>query len=360
MKNYIKFLIICLLLPIVAVAQQRKEPARQHLNMNVLPPQQFGNYFNLYVGNRMPFTDASVPGANGSTLYGRFLIDLGTDTTVVDPLAFKAGFVPTSPNHQYSVTFQNGVYFGPYTQYCNIQDCSGFGANGIIESGIIGTDILSKTIITLDYEAGRIYLSSDTNNCGKPNMMKQYGFVPVTTKGYYKNHPDNIPNHNNNPMIPIVIGDNNNSAQALAFMDSGYDDRCYVLSDPNTFYTHIININQEYLQLLLQKGVQISVDKTNYYTLKNITGKPDTLFKCTFAKKYVFNAIGLNGEKVLPYTTDECNVFLKVNAPGGRSAGGITDYGFPAVQIGGSMLMDYAQITIDPFRAIIWFKQRQN
>lgn len=137
----------------------------------------------------------------------------------------------------------------------------------------------------------------------------------------------------------------------------GYDDRCYVLKDVNTYYTHIININKHYLLFLQEKGVEISVDKNSYYTLDNISGKPDTLFKCSFAQKYKFNAVGLNDETVIPYSTDQCNVFLKVNAPGGESAGGITTYDFPAAQFGGSILMDCAQVTFDPFRSLVWFRQ---
>ncbi len=93
--------------------------------------------------------------------------------------------------------------------------------------------------------------------------------LAVSTTGYYKNHLSSVPNHNNDPTIPITIGNEIDSARAVAWMDTGYDDRCTLdHTDGGTYYTHIVNINKAYLAHLQTKGIDIVVNKQSYYTLE--------------------------------------------------------------------------------------------
>jgi hypothetical protein len=355
----LKLLLICLGIPAVTNGQLLKEPAIEHVN----ELSGIGMWFNLYVGNRMPFTDVAVQLPNKKWLNGRFLLDFGTDTTVIDLHGFPGTSVDSANNHLYTFKFiNNPAYYGPYTpKITSEQALSGYGANGITESGIIGTDILSKIIVTIDYKSSRVYLNYDTTQTGIPHVMVKNGFVAVNTKGFYKNHSDNVENHNNDPTVPIVIGDGKDTARAVGWMDSGYDDRIFLTSikSDGTYYTHLTNINKEYLEHLRDKHIGISVDQKSYYTLTSRGGRVDTLFKCIFAKKYVFNLIGIHGETVIPYSTDDCNVFLKINGPGSANNGGITTLKYPAVQFGGSFLVDCDQITFDPFRSLVWFRQKK-
>lgn len=316
----------------------------------------------MYIGNRMPFTDIEAKGANETSLNGRFVVDYGTDTSVVDLNGFPGYCLYRTNDQNYSLTFRNGVYRnGSFIQYCYNQDLSYITASGIRETGIIGTDILSKIIVTLDYQSSRLYIVDDTGKQCKPVDLAKDGLIPASTKGYFSNDKKALvlKDKNNIPTIPVVIGDKIDTAQALAQIDPGYDDKCSLNGNYNTYYTHIININKLYFDHLKKMGIAITVDKRSYYTLGNRTGIPDTLFKCSFSKNYVFNIIGTKGESVIPYGTDECNVFLKVNGPGGQSAGGITALPFPAAQFGGSFLLDCDRIIFDPFRSLVWFQSKR-
>ncbi len=92
----------------------------------------------MYVGNRVPFTDIETPGANNTVLKGKFLIDFGTDTTVIDLRGFPRDTVTLSSNNQYSLTMVNGPFKCLlFPQYFNVQPCGNIAANGIREAGII-------------------------------------------------------------------------------------------------------------------------------------------------------------------------------------------------------------------------------
>lgn len=322
-----------------------------------------GTFYNMYIGNRIPFTDIVAKGDKEWSMNGKFLIDYGTDTSVVDLNSFPGGYLYKMDNHQYSLTFKNGTLTqGPHVQYCyDNQTLSTIPANGIIENGIIGTDILSKIIATFDYRNSRFYIVWDSAVQCKPAKLIGEGFIAASTKGYFSSNPQElilIPK-SNNPLVKIAIGDNQNSAEAWALIDPGYDDRCSLDGDFSNYYTHVININKKYFEHLKDKGVGITVDKKNYITLGNRSGKPDTLYQCSFKKRYTFNVIGTKDEPIIPYGTDECNVFLKVNSPGGQSAGGITILDFPAAQFGGSFLLDCDKVTFDPFRSLVWFQSKR-
>ena len=349
------FLIVLFLIPFIANAQQLGNSATQQIKWF----KHLGTYYNMYIGNRMPFIDVEVKGAGDYPLTGVFLVDYGTDVSVIDLKAFPGDSLRKSINNQYLLSFVvNKDYKISYSNKCKIQSLGHISANGIREAGIIGTDILSKMIVTLDYKNSRLYMALDSSSYCRRDSLLKYGLVPVSTKGYFLRNAR--AGDSNIPTIPVTIGDVKNSAQALAQIDPGYDDRCHLDGNFNTYYTHIVNINKLYLQLLKRRGVAVNVDKKSYYTLGNVSGVPDTLYKCSFSKRYVFNIIGTKGEIVMPYGTDECHVFLKVNAPGGEIAGGITTLPFPAVQLGGSFLLDCDKVAFDPFRSLVWFQSKRS
>jgi hypothetical protein len=107
----------------------------------------------------------------------------------------------------------------------------------------------------------------------------------------------------------------------------------------------------------LKQKIAVTLDRSSYITISNRTQIPDTLFKCNFAKRYIFSMISTEGKNIFPYSTDSINVFLKVNGKGGESAGGITTLPFPAAQFGGSFLLDFDMVTFDPFRSLVWFRK---
>jgi hypothetical protein len=349
-----KYFLLYLIVPFFCIAQKPCNPNIEHVDWF----KEFGTYYDMYVGNKMPYVSVYTIKTNNDTLKGKFVVDFGTDISAIDLDGFPGFHMDENKEQIYSLTIENGKYYsGPYKKKLKIQDFRNIKANGIRQAGIIGTDILSQNFITLDYDYSRLYIGWDTVNHCTPSTMISKGFVPVSTKGYYSH---NNQNPSNIPTIPVVIGDEKVSAQALAQIDPGYSDRCSLNGNFDTYYTHILNINSFYYDLLKKNGVDINVDRAKFYTLQNISGNPDTLFQCSFSKKYTFHCIGTNGEIVIPYGTDECNVFLKVNAPGGEKAGGITTLAFPAVQFGGSILMDCHQVTFDPFRSLIWFNSSRN
>ncbi len=319
-----------------------------------------GTFYNMYVANRMPYTDIICEGGKQFKLNGVFVVDYGTDTTAVDTSGFPGGWLYRSDNNRYSVTFINGTLTsGPYTPpYCYVQRYDNISANGIRQAGIVGTDILSQLILTLDYKYSRMYLVWDRSKQCLPDSMVSHGYVAASTAHYFSNDRNTVitKDKSNNPTVPIVIGDKTDTARALALIDPGFDDRCHLNNEFTTYYTHLININQAYLRHLQNRGISVSVDKNKYYTLNNRTATPDTVYLCKFSKRYVFNVIGTKRETIIPYGTDECSVFLKINGKGGGSAGGITTLDYPAAQFGGSFLMDCDQVTFDPFNSLVWFR----
>ncbi|HVM86804.1 MAG TPA: glycosyltransferase family 61 protein, partial [Puia sp.] len=294
-----------------------------------------------------------------------------SDTTVVDLKGFPGGSIEQSPDHRYSLLFRDGVgekaiQSGPHTPpVCYEQDLSGYTANGIREGGIVGTDILSQLILTLDYKYSRLYIATDKDKQYLPERLRELGFISSSMTGYFSNDESTLilrkisKNHekNNNPYVKIALYNDKDSANAFGSIDPGYDDRVYLNQDYDTYYTHCVNINQPYLDHLLKKGINIVVNKDKYLTLGNRTNTPDTLFKCTFEKKYIFSMISTEGKPIYPYPSDSVNVFLKVNGKGAASAGGITTYEFPLIQFGGSFLLDFDEVIFDPFRSLVWFRK---
>jgi hypothetical protein len=118
-------------------------------------------------------------------------------------------------------------------------------------------------------------------------------------------------------------------------------------------------VNRQYFDLLVKSGITISVDKNSYATIGNRSGVPDTLFKCNFAKNYVFSMLSIDGKNINPSSIDSITIFLKVKAKGAGNDGGITTLLFPAAQFGGAFLLDFDAVTFDPFRSLIWFRKNE-
>lgn len=351
-----KFTTLLLLLPLFCTAQRLKETLVE--KSEVFPF--LGTYYNMYVANRMPYTDIFCEAGHQFKLKGTFVVDYGTDTTAVDLSGFPGAFLYQPDDKGLSLTFVNGTLTsGPHRpRSFYLQHYDNLMANGIRQAGIVGTDILSQLTITLDYAYSRLYIVWKQDAQCLPDTMSRRGFVPASTEHFFSNDRRKITtkDSSNNPTVPIVIGDGVDSAKAFALIDPGFDDKFNLNDDLNTYYTHAININQLYFDHLQKKGLGITVDKKKFYTLSNRTPIPDTVYLCKFPRRYVFNVIGIKGEVIMPYGTDECSVFLKINGKGGASAGGITTLTFPAAQFGGSFLMDCEQITFDPFRSLVWIR----
>ena len=370
LRGKLSVLIFCML-PMYCFAQPLRYPPIQEDKKYP----DFGYYYPMYIADRMPFIDAYIDGIKLSedSLHGRFLVDYGSDTTVIDLFGFPGIGLDTSKNHSYSILFKDApgknrlARSGPHNPpFCYVQDLGGYKANGIREGGIVGTDILSQIILTLDYKHSRFYIATDRVNQCTPTKMSSLGFTAASTKGSFSNDKStlilqsvsSVNQQNNNPHITICIGNGRDSAQALGSIDPGYDDRIYLEQDYNVYYTHIVNINELYYQHLKDKKIAIEIDRNNYALLSNRTEFPDTLFRCNFAKKYEFSIISREGKSVFPYSTDSINVFLKISG-GGQSAGGITTLRIPAAQFGGSFLLDFDIVTFDPFNSLVWFKKRE-
>lgn len=355
-----KLIIAVFLFPLFCMAQHVKDaPIEKNEVFHFLGRY----YYNMYVGNRMPYTDVTCEGGQKFKLKGTFVVDYGTDTTAVDVKGFPGGYLYHPDSNRFSVTFVNGntttKTYKP--RYCDTQHYDNLMANGIRQAGIVGTDILSQMIVTLDYTYSRMYIVVDRNKECLPDSMTNHGFLAASTAGYFCNDRSKLKfvvkkDTSNDPYVPIVIGDEVDTAKALASIDPGFDDRCYLNSDSNTYYTHLININELYFDHLKKKGIGVTIDKKRFYTLNNRTPIPDTVYLCKFSKRYIFSVVGIRGETIMPYGTDECSVFLKINGKGGASAGGITTLEFPAAQFGGSFLIDCEQVTFDPFRSLVWIR----
>lgn len=331
------------------------------LQAQVSETNSFGVSTNMYiVNNKLPYIDIGLgcPYKNKGCNQGKFLLDYGTDTTSIDLYGFPGSKIDSLPNHIYNIYLFN-KFFSHYF-YDNQDYYYYFFTEGIRQAGIIGTDFLSQNIITLDYQERKAYCGNNNMPIFKSDNLKKLGFVPASTKGYFSNDEKKLfdlklPQKNNNPAVPLSIGDDNNKVQCPAQLDPGYDDD--VITKNGRKISNMININEAYYNALVKSKIISGLDKSDPILLPN-RNSSDTLYKCIFSKKFDINIVGENSESILPQTTLSWNVYLKISTKEGLAAGGITTFPFPAAQIGASILTQCNKVIFDPFTSLIWFQQK--
>ncbi len=325
--------------------------------------QSFGVSTDMYIVNgRLPYIDVNMKGhncipANPNCLQGKFLLDYGTDTSTIDVYGFPGDYITYVPNKNYTIN----LFQTSFTSYFyDNQGYHYYNLNGVRQAGILGTDFLSQHIITLDYDNRKAYCGDTSMPDLHFNKLKSLGFIPASMKGYFSNDEKKLldlklPQKNNNPAIPLYIGETNNYVQCPAQLDPGYDDNFY--TNKGIRITNVININKAYFDTLVKQHIISGVDKNDPILLGN-RNSADTLYKCVFTGSFDIKILGVNAESILKRNSSQWNVYLKISSQEGLAAGGITTFPFPAAQIGASLLTQCSRVIFDPFLSLLWFQEK--
>ncbi|MCB1172679.1 MAG: hypothetical protein KDK39_03895 [Leptospiraceae bacterium] len=301
------------------------------------PCRSFGRAQTLHRSSLMPYARVQL-----QQFSGNFLIDFGTTRSTIDLAGFQSGRpvpLPGSPD-QYS-GFQ---FFGPWQKVTLLaRDHS--RVQGIRQAGILGTDILSTAIYTLDYSRGRIYQADPQGFC-TPAQLVDAGFAAVSTAGSYTRYPERLQGlfRVNIPAIPVQIG----GISAPAQIDSGYDDR---------LFRYALNINQAWYTALQRAGIQLIENPAADLRLSTcVVGVRENIKAYTLPSGSFFAIEALDGRLLMRNTT--VHVFLKQTPPEAARCGGIGTWQFPAGQLGASILMAAQKVILDPFQSRVWFYTR--
>jgi|SRR6185503_7147573 len=342
MKATIKFyfLITGLLianLPQFTIGQpiaQKHSLSKPYLNFDAC----FGDKKPLILGNTMPMVRVKA-----GDFEGVFLLDFGSTFSTIDPNAFLGGM--PAPVQGTNDHFNGFDFFGPQgvvilapRDHSNIQLPA-----PLREAGIIGTDFLSEKVFVIDYENKLIYASRKETFC-TDDELRQAGFKPVSTGGYYSNDLRKLNNScvANVPTVPVRIG----LATAVAQIDAGFDDKVF---------HHSININTAFFNAIVASGTTLEEVPNGDQLLSTcVPNVKETVKRYKLKAGSNFEITGTNGAPV--WVTSDATIFLKETPLEAKTCGGIGTWQIPAAQLGASFLIDMKQIIFDPFASLVWIK----
>ena len=304
---------------------------------------------SLIVSSGMPYTPVRVQGRTGF-----FVVDLGADGSAISPGTFLGGAgggaapvpLPGSANR-----FAGVEFFGPWAPLTlSVQDHSGI-RGPLPQAGLIGTDLLNRHVITLDYANGLLRRASAEGFCSD-GKLRQAGFLPLSSRDYYGTSASALrcpaaPRRGgcpNIPTIPLRIG----SVGAVAQVDTGYADG---LRPPS------MNINRALLQRLEQAGMPLIREPGADLTLSScVRGEAERVLAYRLSAGSAGSSVELVGSdggavRRLPGVT----LFLKDSPDAIQACGGIGTWSEPAAQLGASFVND-GTLVVDPFSQRLWFR----
>jgi len=329
-----------------------------------------GETRSLIVANGMPYTPVRVQGRTGF-----FVVDLGADGSAISPGTFlrdatggaadhaadgagrgsagstarlAGGAAGPMPLPGSSDRFAGVDFFGPWAPLrLSVQDHSGI-RGPLPQAGLIGTDLLSTHVITLDYANGLLRRATAKGFCSD-GELRRAGFLPLSSRDYYGSSSADLrcpaaPRRGgcpNIPTIPVWIG----SVTAVAQVDTGYADS---LQPPS------MNINQALLERLERAGVPlIRVPDADLSLSSCVRGEVERVLAYRLSAGSAVELVGSNGSAVrrLPGVT----LFLKDSPAAIKSCGGIGTWSEPAAQLGASFVND-GTLVVDPFSQRLWFR----
>jgi hypothetical protein len=246
-----------------------------------------------------------------------------------------------------SNTFAGVDFFGPLAPLSlNVQDHSGI-RGPLPQAGLIGTDLLSNHVWTLDYANGLLHRADQASFCAD-GELRQAGFQPLSSAGYFGTNAATLscpaaPRRGpcpNIPSIPVRIG----SSMAVAQVDTGYDDG---LHSPS------LNINRAWFNQLA-RSVRLEPHPEANLTLSTCAGVSEQVLAYRLPLGKAVELVGSDGSAVR--RLQGVTLFLKDTPPAARRCGGIGTWDGPAAQLGASFVND-GTLVVDPFRQRLWFRQ---
>ncbi|MFN9385713.1 MAG: hypothetical protein ACK6BU_01980, partial [Cyanobacteriota bacterium] len=303
-------------------------------------PSCLGETRSLVISSGMPYTPLRVQGRTGF-----FVLDLGADGSAISPGTFLGRRGP-QPLQGSGNTFAGVDFFGPLAPLrLNVQDHSAI-RGPLPQAGLIGTDLLSNHVWTLDYANGLLSRADQASSCAD-GVLRQAGFQPLSSAGYFGTNVASLscpaaPRRGpcpNIPSIPVRIG----SSMAVAQVDTGYDDG---LHSPS------LNINRAWFNQLT-RSVRLEPHPEANLTLSTCAGVSEQVLAYRLPPGKAVELVGSDGSAVR--RLQGVTLFLKDTPPAARRCGGIGTWDRAAAQLGASFVND-GTLVVDPFSQRLWFR----
>jgi hypothetical protein len=303
-------------------------------------PSCLGETRSLVISSGMPYTPLRVQGRTGF-----FVLDLGADGSAISPGTFlgRRGPLPLQGSGN---TFAGVDFFGPLAPLrLNVQDHSAI-RGPLPQAGLIGTDLLSNHVWTLDYANGLLRRADQASFCAD-GELRQTGFQPLSSASYFGTNAASLscpaaPRRGpcpNIPSIPVRIG----SSMAVAQVDTGYDDG---LHSPS------LNINRAWFNQLA-RSVRLEPHPEANLTLSTCAGVNEQVLAYRLPPGNAVELVGSDGSAVR--RLQGVTLFLKDTPPAARRCGGIGTWDRAAAQLGASFVND-GTLVVDPFSQRLWFR----
>ncbi|XYI01925.1 hypothetical protein ACMHYB_20010 [Sorangium sp. So ce1128] len=286
------------------------------------------------ISSQMPYALARVGAAEG-----QFLLDFGTTLSTIDPQGFADGVIP-APIDGTADQFADFDFYGSWgTVRLIVQDHSGIRGT-VRQAGIIGTDFLSLNAFTLDYENAAVYRADPGALCSD-EILRAEGMKPLWTAGYYSSDLDEVQaGFPNVPTVPVRIG----AAQAVAQLDTGYDD---------AVYRHSVNINRAFLEAIEAAGVELDPVPEAATALSTcVPGQQEQVSAYRIPGGVPFEMVSTDGSAAV--AARDVTLFLKDTPREARQCGGIGTWSIPAAQVAASFYVDARRIVFDPLSSRVW------
>jgi hypothetical protein len=232
------------------------------------------------------------------------------------------------------------------------EDFSGVSGS-VRQAGIIGTDLTSQQVITVDYAGAHAYAASAASACSA-SALTAAGFVSLTTAGFFENNvgllePGTDVDSNDGagesvpdvPTVAVRVG----GTGALAQLDTGFDDSVTPFS---------VNVNQAFYAAIVAANASALVRAASLDESLStcVQGVDEPVKAYTLASGVTFDFVGAGSSVARSYAS--AVIFVKETPAAAQGCGGIGTWTVPAAQVGASFYVDMGALVFDPFGAQVW------
>lgn len=315
-----------------------------------------GSSLDLQDNSNIPLVNLSYKvKKNDKKSEGWFLVDTGTNFSSLDKT------LVTNSTGSFDSSIEEINFFvsiNPFKVF--LEDFERF-RNSTRQIGLIGNDLISKSAYAFDFTKRRLYRSNFSSACD-PETLTRVGLTSMPTDGYFSSDPaeeklfplehirPSIPNSKhltvaNSPVIPIRIG----NTDAVAMIDSGFDDKLYAFS---------VNINSALLTLAnKRKETLIRAKDIPSITLSScVKGEKINVIAYRLLPGESLQLVSGNGAVIRTYK--ECVFFVKLVPPSARTCGGIGTWEIPAAQLGASFLKSFGTSVFNAQTHTVWITRQ--
>ena len=310
----------------------------------------------LTISGQMPYVSVSMTSGSG-TESGEFVLDYATTFSSIDLSAFTAPGPTTSGCDASELgsdcTVAGFAFFGAPASVVLVTEDFSDVSGSVRQAGIIGTDLTSQQVITVDYAGAHAYAASAASACSA-SALTAAGFVSLTTAGFFENNigllepgTDVDSNDAANESVPDVptVAVRVGGTGALAQLDTGFDDSVTPFS---------VNVNQAFYAAIVAANASALVRAASLDESLStcVEGVDEPVKAYTLAAGVTFDFVGAGSSVARSYAS--AVIFVKETPAAAQDCGGIGTWTVPAAQVGASFYVDMGALVFDPFGAQVW------